>query len=781
MLKNYLKTALRSLKKQGVFTIMNVIGLSTGIACFILITLFVRDELTFDRFHKNTDRIYRGISVFKAGFVAGVPDFIVENMKAQMPEVEKAARINFGSRAVMEYEGKQVFENEYYRADPEIFEIFDFSLLYGDEKEALRTDRSIVISQYIMNKYYGGENPIGKTLKMSGAEEGYVITGVLNEIPENSRFRFNLLGRMASADFSTPRGKWRPSGLLYVLLSEGTGLEEFESRIIELAESVDYPSLNKADFRFENYGELYLNSPYSFTASGISGDSDIIWIFTSVGVILLIIACINYINAATARSLNRNREIGVRRAVGATGKQIGYQFLAETFCVTVLAVSLSAALVEGLLPVLNDLSGKSLSMNYFTESFAIPFLVLLVPAITLLAGLYPAFFSSRTKALDLFAKSGKTGKGYMRNSLVVFQFVITLTLIFCTQVILNQVEVLQNTEVGVNTKNVLNPQMPYRYDYDLIKNAFSNVAGVEAVTSAPFPSTSSSSVYISYENEGEMDSLSINPYWVDEHAADFFEMEIIKGSAFDLSGNALHKQQVLISKKVADLLPFEDPIGKQLTVRTDDYKRVKKTIAGVYKDLRFNAKGEAPKTVMQTTENRYSMNLKLSEANQEETVLRLSEAWDELVPNQPFEYSYLEDKIMANYEKERKFGTIFRYFAGIAILIAALGLLGLSAFTIVQKYKEIGIRKVLGATVTNITGVLLRKYLLLILIATLLATPIAYLLMDNWLSEFANRITISAGIFLLGFVLAVLILIVTVGYQTLRAARLNPVLVLKDE
>ncbi len=781
MVKNYFKTAFRSLRKQGIFAAMNVIGLATGIACFTLISLFVRDELTYDKFHKNTDNIYRGISVYKQGFVTGFPDYIIELMKEQLPEVASATRIDFGSRAILEYQDKLVFENEYYHVDPEIFEIFDFSLLYGDEKEALTGERSVVISRYIMDKYFDGENPVGEFLKLNNEDEPYLVTGVLNEIPNNSRFQFNFLSPLARPAFDTERAKWSPSGLLYVLLERETSPEDFEASIKRLAEESGYPSLGSVDFLIESYGDLYLESEYSFTATGVSGDKQFIWIFASIGVVLLLIACVNYINSSTARALNRNKEIGVRRTVGASGSQIRYQFLAETCFTTFVAVLLSAGLVELLLPVLNGLARKGLSMNYFTDPYTLPFLVLMVPLVTLLAGIYPAVFSSRIRALDLFAKSGKAGKGVLRNSLVIFQFVITLTLIFATQIIVKQVNTLQNTEVGLNTDDVVSPRLPWKSDFDLIQNTFEKIAGVEAVTSTPFPNPSGSLLPIKFEHEGVPDSLNIYYYRVTANTPEVFEMDIIQGVGFDQSSASLHESQVLISDKIAEQLPYEDPIGKQLTVKNDDYASEERTIIGVYRSPNFNAKGRGLATIMLTTKKRYNMNLKLSGDDQAGIMLRLSDAWAEIAPDQPFEYDFLEDRISAYYEKERKFGQIFKYFAGIAILIASLGLLGLSAFTIVQKYKEIGIRKVLGATVSRITLGLMRKYVSLILIATVLATPLAYFLMNNWLEDFATRISISAGIFLLGFTMALGILILTVGYQTIKAAFLNPVIVLKDE
>lgn len=781
MVKNYFKTAIRSLRKQGIFAVTNVIGLATGIACFILISLFVRDEVTYDKFHKNTDRIYRGITVYKQGFVAGFPDYMVELMKEQMPEVESAARIDFGARAIMKYQDKLIFENEYYHVDPEIFEIFDFSLLYGDEKEALVGERSIVISQYIMNKYFDGENPVGEFLEMNNETEPYLVTGVLNEIPANSRFQFNILSPAAKPSFDTERAKWQPSGLLYVLLKPGAEPDNFQSGIEELAEANGYPGLENVDFLIEGYGDLYLESQYSFTAGGVSGDKQFIWIFGAIGLVLLLIACINYINSSTARALNRNKEIGVRKTIGASGKQIRYQFLAETLSTTVLAVLLSAGLVELLLPVLNGLAEKKLGMDYFTDPYTLPFLLLMVPLVTLLAGIYPAIFSSRISALSLFRKNGKVGKGQLRNYLVVFQFVITLTLIFATQIIVKQVDTLQSAEIGLNTSNTISPSLPWQSDFDLFQNTLEKVAGVEAVTSTPFPNPSGSQLKIKYEHEGTPDSLNIYYYRVMANAPEMFGMNIVQGVSFDQSSESLYESQVLISQEIADRLPYNNPIGQQLTVKNDDYAPEKRTIVGVYQNLNFNAKGKDLPTIMLTTKKRYNMNIKLAAENQENIILSLTNAWAEVAPDQPFEYRFLDDRIASYYEKERKFGEIFQYFAGIAILIAALGLLGLSAFTIIQKYKEIGIRKVLGASVSGITMGLMRKYVSLILIATVLATPLAYLLMDKWLDDFATRISMSVGIFLLGFLMSLAVLVLTVGYQTIRAALLNPVVVLKDE
>ncbi len=780
MLKNLFKTAFRSLNKDRAMATMNVLGLAVGMACFILIGLFVKDELTFDRFHSKVDRIYRGMTLFESGFYMGMPDYLLTTLQERVPGVETVARIDPRQRAIMEFEGELVFEPENYQADPAIFDIFDFSLMYGNEDDALLTDQSIVISAYIMDKYFGGQNPIGQPLKMVGKDQTFLVTGVLNEIPDNSRFKFNFITKAPAPGFNTEQEKWNMSGISYFLTSEGTDLEKLQAEIDAMAKKMAFPYSDQSNFLIERFGDLHLKSDYSITSSGVAGDIKFLWIFSSIGIVLLVIACVNYINSVTARSLVRNKEIGVRKTLGATVTHIRVQFLIETGCITAVAALLSAGLVEAALPYLNPMAGKQLSMNYFSANSTLPFLLLMVPLVTLMAGLYPALFSSRFGAIDLFSKRAKTGKGYLRYSLIIFQFVITLTLIFCTQVIFKQVGALQDGELGINADNVIKPTIPYGTDLNVLASAFETVAGVESVTSAPFPSTSGTQLRVWFDRAGQPDSADLFYYRVMPNAPEVYDLKMLRGEAFNQAGEA-HQSQLLISEQLAARLPFENPIGESIRVLSEDFNYESRTITGVYQSPNFNAKTEAPMSIMLTSETLYSLDVKIAAENQTATIEGIRKAYHEVVPDRPFSYDFLNTWILSRYRTEQNFSTLFKYFAGMAILIASIGLIGLSAFTVVQKYKEIGVRKVLGASVSGITFHLILRYLMLIALAMLVAVPLAYWLMNQWLADFAEPVGISVAVFLLGFGAALGLLFITVGYQTIKAARLNPVEVLKDE
>ena len=780
MLKNFISTTFRSIKKNPSFTVINVLGLSVGIAAFVLISVFVRDELTYDKFHKNHERIYRGMTFYERGFVMGVPDKLIDLMKQDLPELESIARLDFGGNIVMEYNGEKVFESEAYKADPEVFEVFDFSLKYGNEEDALTAQNSVIISSYMALKYFGKEDVIGEVFKSVNDEKGKIITGVLNEIPGNSRFQFNVLRPFPEKELN-PKRPWEASGLMYFLLNKPVDDKAFTARLMSIAEDNGYDQKG-TEFTIENYGQLYLNSKWSFTASGVSGNMEFIYIFSAVGILLLLLACINYVNSATAKSLLRLKEVGVRKVVGASKRQIIGQFLLETGFFVFLAVIIGAGLAEYFLPTVNELADKSLSLDYFSDAFILSFLILLIPVITFLAGLYPAFFISRFKTLRILKGEVAGGKSVLRKSLVVFQLVTTLMLLFGTQIITKQVDFFLDSDVGIEADGIASSFFPREKPYEVIKKIVEDVPGVAAVTSSPLPGVFSNAMPLEWKQDNEDKEMKMYLIPAAMNVVQTLGIELISGRDFIEDSQEDKNSSILIGQEVATALGFENPIGEQVKVYNDEFKMMSRTIIGVYKDPHFNLKRKPLQTVIVPTERFLStINIKLDDSNRAETMLRITEAWNEVEPNKPFEYTFMQDRIEANYSKEKKFGEIIQYFSWIAILIASLGLFGLSVFTIVQKYKEIGIRKVLGASVVGITYRFLKSYLVLILIASLVAIPLAYFIMDGWLADFANRIQMGVSVFAVGIGISVIVVIVTVGYQSIKAALSNPVKILRDE
>ncbi|KYG76866.1 putative ABC transport system permease protein [Roseivirga ehrenbergii] len=779
MLKSYFITTLRSLKKNPVFTLVNVIGLSVGVAAFVLITLFVRDEITYDKFHTKVDRIYRGISVHDRGFVFGMADPVIDQMKSKIPGLEKAARIDFGTRTILKYKDELVFEDELYTADPEIFQIFDFPLLYGNENDALVADNSLVISKYIMNKYFEGKNPLGQTLKFANNDQTYIISGVLQDIPDNSRFQFNFIKTFPKVNTGSP---WQPKGLFYGLFSTPINTEELSAQLKEIAKEGGYPGVDQINFLIEDFGDLYLESERSFTASGVSGDKQFINIFAIVGILLLCIACINYINSATAKSFSRLKEIGVRKVAGANNGHIQKQFLIETFVLTLISVAIAAGLAEICLPLVNQLSGKHLSLDYFNNPFNLAFILGLVPLITLLAGLYPSVFVSRFNALKIFKGGQIQGKGRLRKSLVVFQFAITLVLVFGTLIIKSQVQLFKSGDLGIDPKGVLTTAKPSNIDYPVFKSVIEGIAGVEKVVASPLPyGQSTSQMPLNWNMDTEKEEMLVSYTWTTPDFGKALGIEILQGRDFEEENSDDFNNSILISEAVAKKLAWENPIGQSVEVFNDKYELTRRTIIGVYQDINVYLKTGAPLNVMFPSSQIYNVNIKLSGENQEETIAKVNTAWNKEFGETPFEVSYLEDRLAANYEKEERFGQIFNYFSWLAILIAALGTFGLSAYTIAQKYKEIGIRKVLGASVSGIVVRLISNYVLLILVAMLIAVPVSFYFMSGWLQDFDLRISISPLVFLSGFGLALLVVILTIGYESIKAALSNPVDILRNE
>lgn len=779
MIKNYFLTAVRAFRKSPLFAVVNTIGLSIAIAFFILVAVFVRDELSYDKFHTNVDNIYRGLTENKRGqFIFGIPDKAIDLAVAQLPEVERATSVSFGSRAVLEFEGKKIFEPEYYQADAELFNIFDFSLMFGNPEEALATPENIIVSKYIMDKYYDGENPIGQTIHIFNEDKAYVIAGVLNEIPKNSRFQFNFI---RAFDKQESPSEWNGSGQMFALLNDQADPSRLAEKMMNLAAENGYKGAEFNDFLIEPYGDLYLYSAWPFTASGINGDAQLISIFSIIAIVLLAIASINYVNSSTARILSRTHEIGMRKVLGASKRNIHAHFLIEAMLLTLLAVCVAAGMAEAMMPKLNELTNKELSLQYFGDPFVPGLLLGILVFVTVLSGLYPAIFAGQFSPLS----SGSTSFGkraLLRKSLIVFQFVATLSLIFSSQIINNQLNMMLSADVGFDPEGILVVPLPKQESYSVIKSSFEGVAGVESVFSSPFPGRFSSSLidHTYVLDNGEKDAALANAIRVSKGFVEAVGIKVIKGRSFDENDPSDVKNGVMINETLAAKLPWSDPMGKKLT--TDTYQgKEEREIIGVFADLKPSLKFEASPGAMVITEDFYRVNLKISETDQGEIVDDLRETWSTLYPDTPMQVVYMEDRIKAAYTKERKFGQIFLYFTYIAIVIAVIGLMGLSAYTTVQKYKEIGIRKVLGGSVSGLVFYLFKSYLLLVVIAAAIAIPAGYFFMDGWLADFVQRVSISPMIFLAGLAMGVMILAAAVGFQTLKAARLNPVDILRNE
>ena len=456
-------------------------------------------------------------------------------------------------------------------------------------------------------------------------------------------------------------------------------------------------------------------------------------------------------------------------------------YLSETLFVVVLAVCVAAGLAEAMLPQLNDLAGKQINLDYFNDAFVLGLMVSVVLLVTLLAGLYPAIFAGHFNEMSLMNQNRGGRKSFLRKSLVVFQFIATLTLIFSSQIINKQLDLFLDGDIGFNPENVLVVQIPDQTSFPVIKSAMESVAGVEAVFGSPLPSTASTSlISFEYQSEaGEPEEILAHQTRVGVEFLEEMEVEVISGRDFQQGNTADMNESLLINESVARKLPWADPLGKKLKFNL--FQEEERTIIGVFKDLRTSLKSDPVPLVMVPTDEPHRANIRITGTDQEEVIQGLREAWADTFADIPMEIIYLEDSIKANYDKERKFGQVFLYFTYITIIIASIGLLGLSSFTILQRYKEIGVRKVLGASIGSLILKLFKSYLVLIAIAALVAVPLGFMLMEKWLQEFATRIMISPVIFLIGLVLGVFILALTVGFQTIKAARLNPVDVLRNE
>ena len=807
MLRNYIKIALRNLWKSKGFSAINIIGLAIGLATCLLIILFVLDELSYDRYNKKADRIYRVDGDIKFGgnryILAVAPDPMGATLKKDYPQVEQYVRFRDIGGLLLKKGNENVQEDKVIYADSTLFDVFTLPLLDGDPQTALQAPNSLVITASTARKYFNTTQAVGRTVLVDN-RANYKITGVIKDIPAQSHFNYDFFVSMATLEESR-RNNWVSNNFnTYVVLKEGSDPKKLEAQFDALIEKYVGPavkqimSIDMAEFRKAgNYEKLFLTPLtsihlYSDKTAELAPNSSIqyVYIFSAIAFFILLIACVNFMNLSTARSANRAREVGVRKVLGSLKANLVKQFLTESILISCIALVLALVLAFVMLPTFNHLAAKEIKLNLLANPWLLPTLLLMVLITGLLAGSYPAFYLSSFKPIQVI--KGKLAAGFktswLRSGLVVFQFAISIILIIATMVIYKQLNFIQSHKTGFNREQVLvlHNTSPLGSKAKTFKEELVKISGVENATMTGYLPTNgwrNDNPVFADPTLDQKKAVSMQTWDVDEQYLSTLGMELVTGRNF--SKNFLtDSSAIIINEAAAKLYGFTEPIGKNLYYLRDINTRYASVlhVIGIVKDFNFSSfKQQVTPLALLWGPNAGNTAIRISSTNIPHLVKQIENLYNNMAPGEPFNYTFMDEDFNNLYRTEQRMGVIAISFSALAILIACLGLFGLAAYAAEQRTKEIGIRKVLGATVSNITAMLSKDFLRLVIVAAVIAFPLAWWVMHSWLQDFAYRTNISWWVFIMAGAVAAFIAVFTVSFQTIRAALMNPVKSLRTE
>jgi len=806
MLKNYIKTALRNLWKNKVFSAINIIGLAAGLAVCLSIVLYVGDELSYDKYNVNAARIYRldaDIFFNNTPFTStSCPRPLPVTLVKEYPQIEQMVRINNAGDILVKKGNDNIQDHNAAYADSTFFKVFTAPMIGGDPMTALNEPHSIVIDETTARKYFNSTNVVGKTLYVDNSVY-CKITGVMKDFPKQSHFHFHFI-RPLRDTWQGQANDWLSNNeQSYILVKPGVQKELIQSKVDETVKNYLYKQLQEvlhasatdmekqgAHFRYHLMPllDIHLHSDKSYEIEA-NGNINYVYIFSVIAILILLIACVNFMNLSTARSANRAKEVGIRKVAGSSKTDLIVQFLTESVLLSFIAMLLSMGIAALLLPLFNQLAGKQMYFTTLLSSWMLPVLVALVFLVGFVAGSYPAFYLSSFQPIQVL--KGKIASGFksswLRSGLVVFQFSISIMLLIGTIVIYNQLDYIRSRKTGYNREQVLVLHNTYGLDKQVkaFREDCLKITGVNLVTiSGDLPTATSGFSQNGWFRDASLDvkrAIILTSFSVDEHYIPTLGMEIAKGRNFSqefLSDSTA----VVINESAASLLGVKDPINMTVYRPWNQYKSKAYHVIGVVKDFNFSSMHEkVGPLVMQLGDNNGSIALAVSPKNITSLVGQVEQLYKHMAPGLPFTYSFMDADFNNLYKAEQRTGTLFITFAIFAILIACLGLFGLVTYAAEQRTKEIGIRKVLGAKVGGIVAMLSRDFAQLVLIASLISFPVAWWAMNKWLESFAYRITISWWVFVIAGVTAMFIALFTVSLQTIRAALANPVKSLKSE
>lgn len=810
MFKNYFKIAARQLAKQKMYSAVKIGGFALSIAACLLIALYIKDELSYDKAWANADRIYRITGEYdnNGKIETGVawPAPMAKALREDYPEVEKAGRFMdaplfycAGSNQVRTTDKEQnTYEAGFSYADQDMLDILQVPMVYGDRVHALSEPNTIVISKSKADKYFPNQNPVGKTIILNDDKNRiYKIGGVMQDFPATSHIHYSFLLTMTGYQlWDGEQTQWSASNYpVYVLLKPGTDVAKFQSKLKGILTKYYLPMMKESgDKDADNFAEKAkliaqpISSVHLYSADiddGLQkGDIKFVWLFGAIAIFILVIACINFINLSTAKSANRAKEVGLRKVVGSHRSGLVQQFLTESLLFSVLSFVLGMILAILLLPYFNTLCAKSIAIPW-TEWWLLPSMMLASILIGVVAGLYPSFYLSAFKPIDVLKGQASRGSknSLLRNGLVIFQFTTSIILIIGTLVIYNQTQYMLNKKIGFDKDQVLLIQgtntlgdKTEAFKNELLKSP--QIKSISVSDYLPVSGTKRDGNTFYKEGKTKEDQGVGSQKWrVDYDYMQTFGMHVIEGRNFS-KDMASDSSATIINKTMAAKMGLKNPIGQRIVNGWETW-----TVIGVMEDFNFESMRQdvGPLCLVLGGKSSSIISVKVNTADVKTVISNISAAWKSFSPNQPIRYTFLDESFANMYADVQRTGTIFTSFAVLAIIIACLGLFALSAFMAEQRNKEIGIRKVLGASVSGITAMLSKDFVKLVIISIVIATPIAWWAMTKWLEDFAYRISMSWWMIAAAALSAIVIALVTISFQSIKAALMNPVKALRSE
>ncbi len=797
MIRNFLKIAFRNIANQKLYSAINIIGLTVGITASILLLLYVKDELSFDKIHPRAEQLYR------VNTLATIQDTELKTatvmaplgpvLHQDYPEVLNYCRIDaMGEELVIKGE-TQFYEDGFIFADSSFFSLFGFELIKGNPATALAEPNSIVLSESLAKKYFGNEDPMGKEIKTGSEEWTREVKGVMKDSRAATHFKPSAIVSYATLPDDRVNFWGNLNDYLYIQLPEGYAPEKLEAKFPEVFDKYIAELFSQfdahADFRLINVQDIHLQSDYENEINP-SGSMDYIYIFSAIAIFILIIASINYMNLATARATSRAKEVGIRKVMGAYKRQLRWQFMTESIVVTGIAAIISVILIFFLLPSFNSLTGKTIAQTFYLEPVVIIGFMVLIAMIGAISGSYPALYLSSFKpASVLKGRLASGGNIALRKVLVIAQFAISLVMIVSTLIVYDQLQFLKDKDLGLNKDQVLRIPLngsAAREKYEVLRTRLLQSPGIESVGSGwTSPGTESLNVQATTveSNTGELIDKVFQTLYIDQHYFETLEIEIAEGRGFNKDIGRDTADAVLVNEKMVDHMGWDNPIGKRfMVIANQNLDRREMKVVGVFKDFHLRAlKAPIEPMVAHLSTENGQMLVRFKPESTDEVINTIRQSWAEVVPNRPLEYTFVEQDFFKQYEEDRRKGQVFALFSIITIIIACMGLFGLASYNAELKRKEIGIRKVIGASLLDIIYMVSKDFMILVSISMLIAFPIAYFFMDKWLEEFSYRIDISVLTFLLSIVITVAITLITIGYHSMTAAMSNPASSLKEE
>lgn len=798
MIRNHLKIAWRSILKNKCIFGLNILGLVVGIASCLAILLFVKDELSYDTFNKKADQIVRVVfnakingEVMKEAVVMAP---VAKAFKDEFPEVLDATRMTNLFNPKIVYKNTSYRDSRFAYVDPNFFQVFTLPIIKGNSKDPLARPNTVVITSAEAKKYFGNENPIGKILILENYDRQFTVTAVMKEVPKNSHFHFDLFA--STEGYEAAQGtSWVNSDFFtYLVLKKGTDIKKLETKIPAIIDKYMGPQIkgdigipysefkkdNQISLNLQPLTDIHLRSDFSASSQlEQGGDIKYLYIFSAIALFMLLIACINFMNLATAAASKRAKEVGIRKILGAAKKQLISQFLMESVISVSIAMGLALVIFVVALPVFNQISGKELQLSYLMQPSIILALLGLMLFIIFSAGVYPAFFLSSFKPISALQNrfSGMGQNKNLRGGLVVFQFVVSAGLILATIVVSQQMRFIQNKNLGYDKDQLLVLRESYLLGQNEIafKNEILKVSHVSQSGFVPAGESDTNMFGIFLDDQYQRRMFVYN---VDEEYIPTMGMELAEGRNFSKEFGA-DSTKVIINQIAAEILGFgKNALGKTLSRDTDNGKQ-QMTVIGVVRDFHFRSLRQKIEPLIMLYNPYGGLILRTKTADMSGLIASLETQWKQFGTKEAFTYSILDDDYNHTYLAERKMGTILRLFALLTILVACLGLFGLVTYTAEQRVKEIGIRKVLGSSVGQIVGLLSKDFLKLVGISFLIAFPLGFYLMNRWLRDFAYRIEIRWWMFVLAAGITLFIAFVTISFKSVRAAMANPVESLK--